>query len=371
MAGKVNNSGVAAVILAAGKSTRMGEPKQLLKIGGKALLETAMESALASQADEVVVVLGFAAEAVSQFLPAGVKKVINENYEQGMGTSLRAGLGAVRPGAGAALIILADQPFVKPETLDRLMEQHRNSGAQIVIPTYRGFRGNPVLLDRSVFPEVMALGGDVGCRAIFGSHSEGIVKVEVHDVGVLIDVDTKDDLQQLNAAGAGAELFELADLEGRGETSEAASARPELVITGRDDLARALAELGKFMGFAVTVADPLLDREDVPQADRILRVLDFSRLPPGGERYAIVASRGRFDEEAVEQALLTGCAYVGLVANRKRAEEVLNSLRKKGIRPEKLAQVHAPAGVEIGAKTPEEVALSIMAEMVKQMRQRG
>jgi molybdenum cofactor cytidylyltransferase len=99
--------------------------------------------------------------------------VINEGFQQGMGTSLKAGLSAVDAQAEAALIVLADQPLVRPATLDQLMTEHQSSKAQIVIPTYRGFRGNPVLLDRSVFPEVMALNGDIGCRAIFGNHLQG------------------------------------------------------------------------------------------------------------------------------------------------------------------------------------------------------
>jgi molybdenum cofactor cytidylyltransferase len=368
MASKTHNFGVSAVILAAGMSTRMGEPKQLLKLASKTLLETAVENARASQVDEVVVVLGFAAEAARRLLPSGVKVVINDTYQQGMGTSLRAGLAGVQPEAKAALIILADQPFVKPATLNRLMEEHRRASPQIVIPTYKGFRGNPVLLDRSVFPEVMALDGDVGCRAIFGSHSEGIAKVPVDDVGVLLDIDSKEDLEKFGGAGAPSEnLFQLADLEGR-EAMEPGSGQPELVLIGREAVAVALARLGKLMQFSVTVVDALLPASGAPEADRVLRVLDFSRLPANANRYAVVASRGKFDEEAVEQALLSGCSYVALVANRKRAQEVLGSLRAKGMSPDKLRQVHAPAGLDIGAKSPEEVALSIMAEMVKQRR---
>jgi molybdenum cofactor cytidylyltransferase len=365
-----HSSGVSAVILAAGMSTRMGEPKQLVKLGSRTLLETAVENARGAQVDEVIVVLGFAAEAIRKLLPADIKAVINDAYKEGMGTSLRTGLAAVQPGAKAALIILADQPFVKPATLDRLIEQHQGSEAQIVIPIYKGFRGNPVLLDRSVFPEVMALTGDIGCRAIFGSHSEGIVKVPVEDVGILLDLDSKEDLETFrnaDASGPEASLFRLADLEGR-DSAEPASSRPDLVLVGREAVAVALAKLAKLLNFTVTIVDPLITTRGAAEADRVLRVLDFSRLPASPSRYAVVASRGKFDEEAVEQALLSGCAYVALVANRKRAEEVLRSLKSRGMPAEKLAQVHAPAGLDIGAKSPEEVALSIMAEMVKQRR---
>ena len=141
----------------------------------------------------------------AQIALEGVKVVVNEQYREGMGSSLRTGLAALAPDIKAALIVLADQPFVRPATLDRLIDRYVESGAQIVIPTYRGFRGNPVLLDRSVFAEVMALTGDVGCRAIFGSHTEGIVKVPVDDVGILLDIDSNDDFERLQRFAGGEE----------------------------------------------------------------------------------------------------------------------------------------------------------------------
>jgi xanthine dehydrogenase accessory factor len=92
-------------------------------------------------------------------------------------------------------------------------------------------------------------------------------------------------------------------------------------------------------------------------------VLDFSRLP-AGEKYVVVASRGQCDEEAVEQSLLCDAAYTGLLANKKRAQEVMNALRDRGTTPERLSRVRTPAGVAIHAETPEEIALSILAEIV-------
>jgi xanthine dehydrogenase accessory factor len=121
----------------------------------------------------------------------------------------------------------------------------------------------------------------------------------------------------------------------------------------------------------VTVVDPLLTLAEVQDADRILRELDFALLPPAGERYVVVASRGQFDEEAVEQALRVDASYIALLANRKRAEEVMRSLRVKSCRVEKLAAVRAPAGLDIGAESPEEIALSIMAEIVAKSHGKG
>jgi molybdenum cofactor cytidylyltransferase len=204
MTGK-NNSRVGAIILAAGKSTRMGEPKQLLRLGQSTVLEQTFENIRGAALDEIVLVLGSSAEIIRQQLPVstfkGIKVVLNEDYDQGMASSLREGLSALDPQTDASLIVLADQPFIRPETFGQIIDRYRRSEAQIVIPTYKGSRGNPVLLDRSVFPEIMALSGDIGCRAIFGSHLDGIVKVEVEDDGILLDIDNKADYERLQGFG--------------------------------------------------------------------------------------------------------------------------------------------------------------------------
>ena len=352
----------AAVVLAAGMSRRMAAagPKQLLRFAGKPLLQHALESIHAAGVGEVVLVLGAEAEAIQQQVQlGGATVVLNPDYQQGMGTSLRTGLAAVSSAAGAALVILADQPFVQPETLQRLIAFHAQSSAQIVLPLYRGFRGNPVLLDRSVFPEVMGLSGDVGCRAIFGSHTQGIHKLEVDDPGILLDIDTEEDLFRVSNIRP---KLPLPLVEERPAEVAAASLR-HLVIVGRDEVSRALARLAGVLHFSVTFVDPFLSLGELPEADRVLHALDFSLLPLG-DKAVVVASRGQFDEEAVQQALMSDASYVALLANRKRAQEVLNSLRLRGISPDKLNAVRAPAGIEIGAETPEEIALSILAEII-------
>lgn len=363
-----NNSGVAAVVLAAGMSRRMGTPKQLLRIDGKTLLEKTLENVRRSAVDEIVLVLGFAADAVGKEISTqDIKVVRNDGYEQGMGTSLRVGIAAVSDGAKAALIVLADQPFVQAATLDKLIEHHRAKKAQIVIPLFRGFRGNPVLLDRSIFPEMKALSGDVGCRALFGSHTENIHKLAVDDAGILQDIDSRDDFEMLSrsvASNINATIEHKADLPLLKSRETLATDAPELIIVGRDVMAQALTKLGRLMKFTVTVVDPFLRLTEVPEADRVLRALDFSLLPPVDERYVVVASRGQFDEEAVQQALQTSAEYVALLANKKRAQELAESLRVQGVPPEKLAGIRAPAGLKIGAENPEEIALSIMAEIV-------
>lgn len=356
----------AAVVLAAGMSRRMAAagPKQLLRIAGKPLLVHALESIHTAGISEIVLILGAEAEAIQQQIAMhGARVVLNPDYRQGMGTSLRAGLAAVSSAAGAALIILADQPFVRPETLHRLIafheqSSHERSGAQIILPLYRGFRGNPVLLDRSVFPEVMGLSGDVGCRAIFGSHTEGIHKLEVDDPGILLDIDTEDDLGRVSEIRP---QLPLPILEER--PADVPQNVRHLAIVGRDEVSRALARLARVLHFSITFVDPFLSLRELPEADRVLHALDFSLLP-ARDKAVVVASRGQFDEEAVQQALISNASNVALLANRKRAREVLNSLRMRGISEEKLKAVRAPAGIEIGAETPEEIALSILAEII-------
>jgi len=369
-----NNSRFGTVVLAAGMSSRMGETKQLLRLGENTLLGQVLENVRSSRVKDIVLVLGHEAEKIRERISTeNLTVVTNESYQQGMGTSLRTGLAALPPGVNAALIVLADQPFIRPKTLDLLMDQYMRSNAQIVIPTYKGFRGNPVLLDRSVFSEVMALTGDIGCRAIFGNHLERIVKFPVEDIGILLDMDSKDDFELLHDFGKGGVsenvLIETANRGGReGPGRAEPSTGRELIIVGKEPVAIALAKLGKLLNFTITVVDPLAKSSDLPEADRVLNSLDFSHLPPASARYVVVASRGKFDEEAVEQALRVNCTYIALVANKKRAQEIRRSLELRGESPQRLSGVRAPAGLNIGAEGPEEIALSILAEIVAESR---
>src|SRR5260370_12725444 len=111
-------------------------------------------------------------------------------------------------------------------------------------------------------------------------------------------------------------------------------------------MVRALAQLARVMQFSVTIVDPLLHLDELPEADRVLHVLDFSRLGEG-ERYVVVASRGQFDEEAVEQAIRANANYTALVANRQRPDEILRSLELEDLPPQKLPAVPPPPRVAI------------------------
>lgn len=191
---------IAAVILAAGRSSRMGSPKLLELLEGKPLVRWAAEAALASAARPVVVVTGHRAEEVSAALAdLPVQLVHNPDYAQGMATSLRAGVSRVEH-ADAAVICLGDMPRVTAAHLDRILAAFDPASAPIVVPTHERKRGNPVLWARRFFPEIEDLRGDVGARALLERHADAVHLLAIDEPGVLLDVDTPEALQRLREA---------------------------------------------------------------------------------------------------------------------------------------------------------------------------
>jgi xanthine dehydrogenase accessory factor len=441
---------ISAIVLAAGEAKRFGECKQLVRVGGKALIEHALDALRASKIDDVVVILGAHAEAIRQQVPFTRERVVfNPDYAAGMSTSIQSGLRAIQ--ADAALIVLADQPFVESKTIDRLVDEYRHTGAAVIIPTYNGFRGNPVLVDKSLFPEMMTIRGDTGCRAIFGDHTASIVKVPVDDRGVVTDIDTQDQLHSiqtpnsklqngedlletivdlrrrrrpfaiatvvraerptsskpgdkaiiapdgtltgwiggscahdivvrnalealeegaprfltLSASGAEAKRFGVIDVPMQCYSGgvldvfiEPSLPRPHMVVIGYETIARAVVRISKTLQFHVTVIDPLATRANAPEADEVVNEL----VIPSGASFVVIATHGRYDEEAVEQAAQSGASYIALVASPKRALTILETVRGRGVGVDK---VKAPAGLDIGAEGAEEIALSIVAEIVQ------
>jgi len=187
---------VSAIVLAAGESSRFGQCKQLMLLGEKTILEHVLDALAQSAVDNVIVVLGAHANDIKkrvQFVREQI--VVNPNYAQGMSSSIRSGVRALDARCEAALMVLGDQPFVTPQTLDRIIDEYRRTKAPIVIPTYRGARGNPVIVDHSVFPRMMELSGDVGFRSLFKELP--VVKFPVEDVGIVTDIDTQDDFDEV------------------------------------------------------------------------------------------------------------------------------------------------------------------------------
>lgn len=213
-------SAVVAILLAAGRSTRMGSPKLLLRVAGKPLLEHALESLEASRVGQIVVVLGHEARRIRNEVSFGEALVVeNPRYVEGLSTSIREGLRAADPSATAYLFALADQPFVSHETINTILRRWEDDGASIVIPTFRGHRGNPVLIDRRLASHIERVTGDVGFRALFDAHAGEIREVAVDDPGVRFDVDTPGPLESLTSRlGRGHPLRQvLADLVADGD----------------------------------------------------------------------------------------------------------------------------------------------------------
>jgi len=196
---------VAAVVLAAGQSRRMGGANKLLAtFDGEPLVRRSVQAGIASKADPVIVVTGHMAGKVTAALAGlDIKIAHNPDYAEGLATSLRAGLAAVPATASGALVMLADMPGMSGGVIDKLIAAFSpKKGRSIVLPTAAGKRGNPVLWSRAYFPELMALTGDSGARHLIGEHDDAVTMVEI-GAAVALDVDTR---EALKAAGG-----ELAD----------------------------------------------------------------------------------------------------------------------------------------------------------------
>jgi molybdenum cofactor cytidylyltransferase len=201
--GSDGNRHVTAIILAAGRSTRMGGPNKLLaELGGKPLVRLVTEQALASKAHDVIVVTGHQAELVEKALAGlDVKFVRNPDFAEGLASSVKAGVAAVPDDADGAVICLGDMPMISAQLIDHLIEAFApDRGNLIAVPVSDGRRGNPVLWSRRFFNELMALDGDIGARHLIARHGEAVAEVAVEGFGAFLDIDTP---QALEAARRG------------------------------------------------------------------------------------------------------------------------------------------------------------------------
>jgi molybdenum cofactor cytidylyltransferase len=193
---------IAGVVLAAGRSSRMGGPNKLLaEIGGKPLVRIVVDAVLASRARPVVVVTGHQRDKVEAAL-AGlpIKFVHNPHFADGLGTSLKAGIAALPAEADGAIVCLGDMPQVDSALIDRLIGAFDpDHGALVVLPTIDGKRGNPVVWSRRFFPDLMAVEGDVGARYLIGRYTEAVAEVPLTDTAALTDVDTPEALEAVRA----------------------------------------------------------------------------------------------------------------------------------------------------------------------------
>jgi len=185
---------VSAILLAAGESKRMGEPKLLLPLGSGTILGYTTDNLLSSRVDEVIVVLGAEAQEMEKAIVGKpVRVVFNPDYRQGMSTSLIAGLKQVSSRAHRIMVALSDQPLIDKRTYNRLIEESLNSGKGIVIPTYQARRGNPIIFAVGYKEELLRLEGDVGGREIVKRHPDDVLEVAVDSESVIININTMDD----------------------------------------------------------------------------------------------------------------------------------------------------------------------------------
>lgn len=202
---------VTAILLAAGCSSRLGIPKQMLLYKGKLLIRRVAENLVHSKADRVIVVLGHKAAEIAQVLNGlPLTLVLNEYYHAGQSSSVKAGLSVylarqsskadvlanLQTGHHGVMFALGDQPLIKTETFSLLIEQFNENGG-IVVPDYLGQRGNPVIIEQKYLPELDSITGDTGARHLFDKYAKDVHRVNVDDEGVVLDIDTWNDYQKL------------------------------------------------------------------------------------------------------------------------------------------------------------------------------
>ena len=196
---------IPAVVLAAGRSSRMGRPKALLPFSdGDTFLSRVVGTFLAAGIDDVVVVVGHDAdEVMSELVRSGLaaRFVLNRDYAQGQLSSILAGLRAIdRPGVAAMLLTLVDVPLVSPATVRSVVEHYRRTRAAVVRPTSGGRHGHPVLIDRSLFDALRVADPAEGAKPVVRAHATALGDVPVQDEGAFRDVDTVEEYERIRQA---------------------------------------------------------------------------------------------------------------------------------------------------------------------------
>jgi molybdenum cofactor cytidylyltransferase len=186
---------IAAIVLAAGKSERMGTPKALLPLRGRTFLDNILEEISQSSVQRTVVVVGHHKAEIEGHMPPGTSVIYNPDYEQGMITSLQAGIRAVPGEATGALLFLVDHPLVQRDTIELLIKEL--APGRIVLPTFKGRRGHPVLFASDIFQEILSLTTSQGANIVVRKDPTRVVEVSVDFPGILVDVDTPEDFRKL------------------------------------------------------------------------------------------------------------------------------------------------------------------------------
>lgn len=188
---------ISGILLAAGESRRMGSPKALLHYQGQTFIERICTAFLNAGVDELVVVLGAHAAALRPALPShpALRTVVNPRYFQGQLSSLMVGIGALSPDSEAAVVNLVDHPLIAPETIKALIDSFRAAPLPILIASYQGRRGHPVLFSSQVYGEILAAPLDQGAKVVVRKEPSRVREVQLDDPGILADIDTPKDYE--------------------------------------------------------------------------------------------------------------------------------------------------------------------------------
>jgi molybdenum cofactor cytidylyltransferase len=186
---------VSAIILSAGESQRMGTLKPLLPFGEKTVIETVLDNFLKVNLYEIIVVLGYQADRIIEFINRySVKTVTNEKYKDGMLSSIQKGIEATDEKTEAYMIALVDQPFISPFLIEALLEKYENNG--IIIPSYNGKRGHPIIIPAKYRDEIFGLDTNIGLRQLIQNHEDEIIYVDVAFDDVIRDMDFPEDYKR-------------------------------------------------------------------------------------------------------------------------------------------------------------------------------
>ena len=198
--GSRSASPVLGLVLAAGGSTRMGRPKQLVELDGRPLLAHVLEAVESSPVDRVVVALGGAADEVLDRVELGrAEPLVVEGWAAGMGHVLASALAQAGGDWEAVVVLLGDQPLVPGRAVARVVEAWRAGAGPMVTATYDGRPGHPKLFDRRLLPDLLRLTGDTGARDLLAAHPDRVHLVEVGDLGSDADIDVEADLERVGA----------------------------------------------------------------------------------------------------------------------------------------------------------------------------
>ena len=187
-----------AIILAAGESRRMGQPKQLLPFGDKTMLECVIDAVKTPRVDEIRVVLGYRGDEIAAKIgsqagtPVPLRIVRNDRYQRGMFTSMQAGLRELPKKTKIVMLAICDQPRLKRETVETLIETFEKERHKILIPSYNGRQGHPPLLRAEYAKEILAMDESLTLKHFYAEHADDIERLVVEDEGVLVDIDDRE-----------------------------------------------------------------------------------------------------------------------------------------------------------------------------------